>query len=238
MAEINKILDTMTEVKENYWGELKERKMFYLMDIKDGNAIVVNNNWDTYYGIPYTVNGDIVTLTVDSKVEYVPDWRPKQAGDNSLFTSVKDIIDSEVTSVKENYENKVTEVTDKFNNLETEKSNLEVQLKDITEKYSTVEPELTRLKEFESTTLAEERNIIETELFSQYEEKLGEVEEFKTLKENSKNFSISDLEKELALMFVKNTQNFSLNKKQNSTIKIKVEHKEEKYRPYGDLIKE
>lgn len=238
MTEINKILQTMTEVRENYWGELHETHSFYLMDLKDNHAIVVTYDWDTYYGIPYIENGDIVTLDFESKIEYIPDWRPKQAGDTSLFTNIKEIITNEFTAVKESTEATINEVNEKYTAIETEKLTLQTSLDDITAKYTQVEPELVRLKEFQATKLSEERTIAEAELFSQFEENLKDDEKFEDLKKNSTNFTLEELEKELALLYVKKTAKFSFNKKQTNTIKIKVEYKEEDYKPYGDLIKE
>jgi hypothetical protein len=100
--------------------------------------------------------------------------------------------------------------------------------------YSTHNEEVIRLKNFETQKLAEERDVQETEIFSQYEEKLGEVAEFKALKESAKNFSIEDLEKELALLYVKKTANFSTNKKDKG-IKIHVPKSEDDDSPYEGI---
>ena len=176
MTEIDKILQTMTEMKKNYWGELVERRSFYLMDLKDDNAIVVTNSWDTYYGVPYSLNGDIVTLDFEAKAEFIPDWRPKQAGDASLFTKIDEVITSEFEQIKEETDSKITEVTEKFNALESEKTEIQTKLEAITIDYEKVKPELeevqtkysaleSKVTEYETSisTLTEQFNTIKSE---------------------------------------------------------------------------
>ena len=176
MTEIDKILQTMTEMKKNYWGELVERRSFYLMDLKDDNAIVVTNSWDTYYGVPYSLNGDIVTLDFEAKAEFIPDWRPKQAGDASLFTKIDEVITSEFEQIKEETDSKITEANEKFTALESEKIEIQTKLEAITIDYEKVKPELeevqtkysaleSKVTEYETSisTLTEQFNTIKSE---------------------------------------------------------------------------
>jgi len=169
MTEIDKILQTMTEMKKNYWGELVERRSFYLMDLKDENAVVVTNSWDTYYGIPYSLNGDIVTLDFEAKVEFIPDWRPKQTGDNATFTNINEVITSEFEQIKQDTESKIAEVNEKFTILETEKNEIQTKLDTITVEYEKANPEFETLKykvvEYENSisTLTEQFNSLKSE---------------------------------------------------------------------------
>jgi len=169
MTEIDKILQTMTEMKKNYWGELVERRSFYLMDLKDENAVIVTNSWDTYYGVPYSLNGDIVTLDFEAKVEFIPDWRPKQAGDNATFTNIDEVITSEFEQIKQDTESKIAEVNEKFTILETEKNEIQTKLDTITVEYEKANPEFENIKskvtEYENniSTLTEQFNSLKTE---------------------------------------------------------------------------
>ena len=169
MTEIDKILQTMTEMKKNYWGELVERRSFYLMDLKDENAIVVTNSWDTYYGIPYSLNGDIVNLDFEAKVEFIPDWRPKQAGDSATFTNINEVITSEFEQIKQDTESKIAEVNDKFTILENEKNEIETKLETITAEYEKENPKFETLKskitEYENSisNLTEQFNTLKSE---------------------------------------------------------------------------
>jgi hypothetical protein len=237
LTEINKILQTMTEVRENYWGELVERRSFYLMDLKDEYAIVVTYDWDTYYGIPYSVNGDIVTLDFEAKLEYVPDWRQKQAGDNTLFTNVKEIITSEFAKIKESTDAQVIEVNEKFSTLETEKNEIQTQLNTITTEYEQVKPEIERLKEFEKTTLSTQRQEAEESLFSQFNEQLNNDEQYETLKSEASNYTLEQLEEKCFSILGKKTAQFSIKQPQKSTVKISVGHEDNvDDEPYGGLV--
>jgi len=169
MTEIDKILQTMTEMKKNYWGELVERRSFYLMDLKDENAVVVTNTWDTYYGVPYSLNGDIVTLDFEAKVEFIPDWRPKQAGDNATFTNIDEVITSEFEEIKQDTESKISEINGKYTILETEKNEIQTKLDTITVEYEKANPDFENLKsklvDYENniSTLTEQFNSLKTE---------------------------------------------------------------------------
>jgi hypothetical protein len=123
------------------------------------------------------------------------------------------------------------------NNATVEYEKLKGEFEDYKNKYSTSNEEVIRLQEFEKTKLSEERQTAETELFSKFDEELNTDEQYKTLKTKASEFSLEELEIKCFAMLGKKKANFSLNKKDNSTIKIKVEHKEEVEQdsPYGDL---
>lgn len=235
MTEIDKILQTMKEVRENYWGELVERRSFYLMDLKDNNAIVATYDWDTYYGIPYSENGDIVTLDFEGKVEFIPDWRPKQAGDASAFTSVKEVMDSEFAKIKEVTDLQVVEANEKFEVLQTEKTEIQTKLETITVEYEKVKPELEvfenkcstleaeniSLKEFKSNIEVAQREAFESQ---QKELKLELVENFSKVLSSEeiksvedKNLSIEDMETKFKLIFASKELSTKFNKKSKKT---------------------
>jgi hypothetical protein len=237
MTEINKVLQTMVEVRENYWGDLVEVRSFYLMDLKDSFAIVVTYDWDTYFGIPYTVDGDIVTLDFEAKIEYIPDWRPKQAGDNTLFTNVKEIITSEFSKVKEETATKINEANEKFAVLEAEKVEIQGKLDTITTEYSTLETEAKGLREFKATKLKDERSDSEQAIFTEFED-LNNIPEYEQTKKDASKYKLEDLTEKCFAIRGKKNSNFSLNKKEKTSIKINFGHKDEEYKPYGDLIKE
>ena len=76
---------------------------------------------------------------------------------------------------------------------------------------SAIDPaEFERLQEFERTTLASERAEAEEALFAKFEAKLGEDEEFKTLRDKASEFELDALEKELYALVGKVDFNFSL----------------------------
>jgi len=212
MTEIDKILQTMTEMKKNYWGELVERRSFYLMDLKDDNAIVVTNSWDTYYGVPYSLNGDIVTLDFEVKVEFIPDWRPKQADDSSLFTKIDEVITSEFEQIKEETDSKITEANEKFTTLESEKTEIQTKLEVITIDYEKVKPEL---EEVQTKYSALESKVIE------YETSISTLtEQFNTIK--SENETLTQSNQSLA-EFKSNTETAQQEAFEQNQIQLKAE---------------
>ncbi|MDD4156591.1 MAG: hypothetical protein PHY08_08480 [Candidatus Cloacimonetes bacterium] len=235
MTEIDKVLQTMTEMKKNYWGELVEKRSFYLMDLKDENAIIVTNNWDTYYGVPYSLNGDIVTLDFEAKVEYIPDWRPKQAGDISVFTNINEVIISEFEQIKEITDSQVAEINEKFNTLQAEKDEVQEKLDTVTVEYEKVKPELEEyknkysiletenisLQEFKSNTekaqqeaFKQQQIQLKAELVENFS-KLLTVEEVKAIQD--KDVSAEDMEKEFKLLYAEKELQVKFSKKQKKT---------------------
>jgi hypothetical protein len=211
---INRALEAFTEVRNDYWGDPYVAQLFWLVDVKDNMAIVISSSDWSYYGIPYTVSGDVATLDTENKVEYVSDWRPKQTSET--FTSIKEFVDKTFSIIKEKANTKINEVNEKFNILETE---------------------VEGLKQFKNTKLSEERKIAEEELFSKYAEHLDGVKEFEELKTKTNDFTLENLEKEIALIFVKSKATFSLNSKEKKTVKIHIDETNETVEsPYGGLM--
>ena len=227
-TEIDKVLQTMTEMKKNYWGELVERRSYYLMDLKDENAIVVTNSWDTYFGVPYSLNGDIVTLDFEAKVEYIPDWRPKQEGDTSVFTSIDEVITSEFEKIKQETDAKVTELTENFNVLEIQAKEIQDKLDTTTTEYSNLNTEFEALKT-ENTFLSDfklqtetkqqeafefQQSQLKTELIENFSKVLT-PEEIKSV--TDKNLSLLDMETEFKLIYADKDLQTKFSKKTKKT---------------------
>ncbi|HEY8888935.1 MAG TPA: hypothetical protein VIM70_01575 [Clostridium sp.] len=183
------------------------------------------------FGFAYSASGDSVVVDFTSKkrkkfeiVDFIEgtvviSMFPQEAIDYAISDKEKELT-AQFTTEKETAVNEVQTLLDT-----------------ITTEYELVKPEIVRLQEFEVVTLSELRADQETEMFSQYEEKLTGVEEFEALKTNSANFTLENLEKELALLFVKKTANFSVNKVKKATVKISVSHEDDvDNEPYGGLF--
>lgn len=225
ITEINKILQNMTEVRENYWGELVERRSYYFIDLKDGNAIVATYDWDTYYGVPYTENGDIVTLDMDAKVEYIPDWRVKQEGDSTTsFAKIKEIIVSEFSTKKEELETQINEIAEKFSALEITQKEVQEKLDTTLADYSKLNTEFETIKndnellsEFRANVEQAQKEAFEAqqkELKSELIENFSKVltqEEIKSVED--KNLSLDEMEKEYKLMYASKELSTKFSKK-------------------------
>ena len=252
---IRQVLCTKTEIKNDYWGEPYETSLYYYIDAKDGFAIVISNDWSNLYGIPYTVSGDTVTLDFDNKVPYIQDYRPKQESDVVTLDFVKNIINEEVkytaeksnTKLTSEFDNKVkeyeTKIADYAKESETNKSKisefeikekeLNTQVTDLNSKFEKLETEAKELREFKSTKITDERKTKENAIFETYKD-LDGVAEYEAIKKDTSKFEkVEDMEKEIALLFVKNKVTFSKN---GGSIKIPIGKKEEKTSVYGDLF--
>ncbi|MDP4176618.1 MAG: hypothetical protein Q8933_21745, partial [Bacteroidota bacterium] len=229
--EIRKVLRGMTTITHDYWGDAYEQQLWYFRDIKDGIVIVIDSDWSNYYGVPYTVSGDNVTLDFDNKVPYVADWRPKQEGDtasNFVKEEVEAIVKYTAEKAKEKFE------IEKNDAVKVVQDKLDEASKDFT----TLKTENEELKEFKNTRLSEIRQEQENELFTKFS-KLDGDEDYETIKTNAKNYSIEDLEKEIAVVYARKTVTFSSKSKEKSTIKVPVDFSKDEKKgenPYGDVF--
>jgi hypothetical protein len=225
---IRQVLRSKTVIAHDYWGDAYEQQLFYFRDVKDGMVIVIDNDWSNYYGIPYTTSGDSVTIDFDNKVAYVADWRPKQEGE-TVASFMKEEIDAVVKYTAEKAQTKFE--VDKTNAVKV----VQDQLDTLNKEFSTLKTEKERLEQFEKDKLALERKEQEEELFSKFS-KLDGDEEYEKIKTEAKNFSIEDLEKELALVYTRKSLKFS-KPKEKSTIKIEIDtDKDDKEILYGGLL--
>jgi hypothetical protein len=206
------------KIEKDADGNITHEEYMYVEDFDDTYVFVEKSIWtpDNYerkYGrFTYTFDEGTITATITSEFEeMVLVW---------LTLEENQKLQEERSNATVNYEK------------------LKSEFEDYKNKYSTSNEEVTKLKEFETKTLKEERQTLETELFSKFDEELNTDEQYKTLKEKTSEFTLEELEIKCFALLGKKKANFSLIKKDKSTIKIKVEHKDEEYKPYGDLIKE
>ena len=119
---------------------------------------------------------------------------------------------------KVNYSEIIASLKDEISELKEDYSKLE-------EKYNSVNEELVSLREFKASKDLEERNAKEEEIFEQYNDDLNGVEEFAKLKENSKEYSLEELNEKCLLIWAKNERN---NRKSSKKFN-KEDKKEEMY---------
>lgn len=221
------------EMYRDRWGD--ERSKYSYVDHGDAEVFAYDRQ-DNYnlYGFTYTTQGDAISIDFTSKKRKkfeIVDFVEGVSNQFELFP--KEAIEYELNS-------KEKELTENFTaDKETAVKEVKEQLDQITKDFEAIQPELERLKGFEKTTLDTERENQETVLFSQYEEELKDVEEFTTLKTNAGNYSLEELEKELALVYVKKNTNFSASNPKKDKVKLAVPHKDDSEEsPYGKYLSE
>jgi hypothetical protein len=80
------------------------------------------------------------------------------------------------------------------------------------ETHKTDEVEVDSLRQFKDNKIKEDRNVAEIEIFSKFDEQLGDNEEYKALKENAYKYEIEDVAEKCYSILGKTTTKFSLNK--------------------------
>lgn len=221
------IAELRKEKVTDEWGY--EYSRYSYVDYKDNLIFAYDREDWKLYGFNFTIDGDNVFIDFDSKKRYKFDIVPFEDGSATEFELYpKDAIEYakqvKEKEVKKDTENKITEYTLKIDELKTS--------------YEELEKELVKLREFKKTTLEKQRKEQEEVLFKQYEE-LKDVEGYEKLKETASEFTIEELEKELALLYVKHKANFSLNSNKANTVKINIHKDNEEDKPespYGDLF--
>jgi hypothetical protein len=201
-SAIRKELNNRKIIMNDSWdGTPYEVNEFYLRDIKGSIAIVINYDWDTYFGIPFTITGDVVVLDFDAKIEYVSDWREKTTSDIANNFSKEALNDRTMGII-----NQFNAMKDKINSLnsdfETSNNNyseLKSQYDEIKNNFDTLNTEVEPLRKYQKDKIEAERKLAENELFNQYDEKLNTIEAYQKLKETASQYTIQNLEKEIAL---------------------------------------
>jgi predicted nucleic acid-binding Zn-ribbon protein len=135
-----------------------------------------------------------------------------------------------------------TQISEYEVSTQTLNSNLEKLQNDfneLNEKYTKLLTDNQELTKFKSDRLEEIRAEQEFELFTKFS-KLDGDEEYEAIKSNAKNYSIVDLEKEIALIFVRKNvpTNYSSKQKEKATLKVELDFNKEdkKQSPYGDVF--
>lgn len=168
----------MTVTKTDYWGDEYEARLYWYRDLLPNDNIVVveSSNDYSYFGIPYSISEDTITLDFDSKKEYISEWREKKGTeDNQLqFDLNRDELKDRVLSKFNTIEGELSKLQGEFSNKETEITNLNVELEGLKQfKQSVLDTEY----KAEIENIASEFTLGEDNLMIQLSEE--EISEFK-----------------------------------------------------------
>ena len=199
-------------------GNYVEETYFYIEDFSDEYVFVEKDHWtandyDCKYGrFAYTFDEATRTATISSEFEeMVKVW---------LTLDEKAKVDEE----RANYETKY--------------SDLEKEFSDYKAEHSFLDSEFNALKEYKENKEVEERKCAEDALFADYEETIGETEEFKSLKEKASEFSLDALKKEcLCIVGMYSMTNKTKETNKSDSLKFSLEPEVSEDEPYGGLMK-
>ena len=199
-------------------GNYVEETYFYVEDFSDEYVYVEKDHWTdedykcTFGRFGYTFDEATLTATLTSEFEEMV----------KMWLTLEE---------KERLEKERLEKEAKFEALEKE-------FNEYKENYSVSNEEFEELKTYKSNKEAEERKFAEDTLFADYEETIGETEEFKALKEKASEFSLDALKKEcLCIVGMYSMTNKSKETKKPDSLKFSFEPKEDDEEPYGGLFK-
>ena len=177
----------------------------------------------------------VVEETVDETVEEVVEEVVEETTDEVTDEPVDETVEekTEETSIEE-----VVEETTEETVVEESSEDYSVLYAELKEKYDALENEVISLREYKQTKESEERKCAEDALFADYEETIGETEEFKSLKEKASEFSLDALKKEcLCIVGMYSMTNKTKETNKSDSLKFSLEPEVSEDEPYGGLMK-
>lgn len=220
--------------REDYWGDKYQAREFYFMDIlpDDKIAIVENADWSCrqYFGVPYAINEDIITLDFDNKKSYIQEWREMSDDSEPKVYSTEDV------QLKEH-------IMNKFNSIDVHE-NEAVELNALKNSYAELEAKFEGMKDYEdlkkfkeSYDKAEYESEINniTSKFSFEEDEIAELREKVMTKEISKEQYEKELYCMLGMKQLQEKEKFSQLEK--PSCEVKVQNNKKISSRYGELGK-
>ena len=214
------------ETMVDRWGDTVPR--YYLHDIQDDEAIVVDCKQNyTFYGVPYTVEGDKPVLDFAGckrkKTRY-EDYTETETQPTVLFDFGEHISKLEETAFE-----KVKDAEDKLETVQAEKDNIESDYTKVKADYDSVSAKLSEIEPKYNDYVVAEKQRKEDEInaqkdakFNEFEAVLKDVTDFTALKEKKDELTVEEIENKCAVMFYKKQAqaNFSTNPNGATTTKI------------------
>ena len=182
-----------------------------------------------------TVVEETVDETVENTVEDVAEEVVEETTDEVTDEPVDETVEEkpEETPTEE-----VVEETTEETVVEESNEDYSVLYAELKEKYDALENEVISLREYKQTKESEERKCAEDALFADYEETIGETEEFKSLKEKASEFSLDALKKEcLCIVGMYSMTNKTKETNKPDSLKFSLEPEVSEDEPYGGLMK-
>lgn len=249
---IYKELEKNKIVKKDYWGDSYETTKFHFTDmLPDENKVVlIDSDYENYYGVPYSFSGDMINLDYDNKKLYMRgDWREVKDGTVENEFTIKKVLDSEFETVKNKIDKKENEIKDlkaNYGELKASVDTKEKEFNNMKQNYEKIKQRNVELEKYQTAEEEKKREAQEKEVFEKYE-KLEGIQEFEKLKQSASNFeNIKELDKECALLYFNNfnvkedineENNDEDNKEKKITTKFSVDNTQDEDDGYGGLLK-
>ena len=185
------------------------------------------------------VTETVVEETVDETVENTVEDVAEEVVEETTDETTEEIVDETVEEkTEETPTEEVVEETTEETVIEESSEDYSVLYAELKEKYDALENEVVSLREYKQAKESEERKCAEDALFADYEETIGETEEFKSLKEKASEFSLDALKKEcLCIVGMYSMTNKTKETNKSDSLKFSLEPETSEDEPYGGLMK-
>ena len=181
----------------------------------------------------------VVEETAEETVENTVEDVAEEVVEETTDETTEEIVDETVEENKEDTPTEeVVEETTEETVVEESNEDYSVLYSELKEKYDALENEVVSLREYKQAKESEERKCAEDALFADYEETIGETEEFKSLKEKASEFSLDALKKEcLCIVGMYSMTNKTKETNKSDSLKFSLEPETSEDEPYGGLMK-
>lgn len=217
LDDIRQIVSNQETITDEY-GYTYSR--YYLQDVQDFEAIVVDMNDYKTYGVPFVEDGDSV------KMDFAGCKRKKVTYEDYVEESNKDEDDSEVkfnfedvvSKFKEFYQSKIKEFEASLSDITTQKEEISNSYNEVKEKLDEIEPKYNEFVVAEQKRIDDEINAEKDSKLLEFEAQLSDVDEFKEIKEKKDELSLDEIINKCSVLYYKKNSknNFTKQQKQNT----------------------
>ena len=236
--------EAMNEMKEKLSFCLKNQSSTTVTDVTMEVDIDKNNGGSTMAEeikneVVDEVTETVVEETLEETVENTVEDVAEEVVEETTDETAEEIVDETVEENKEDASTEeVVEETTEETVAEESNEDYSVLYSELKEKYDALENEVVSLREYKQAKESEERKYAEDALFADYEETIGETEEFKSLKEKASEFSLDALKKEcLCIVGMYSMTNKTKETNRPDSLKFSLEPETSEDEPYGGLMK-
>ena len=236
--------EAMNEMKEKLSFCLKNQSSTTVTDVTMEVDIDKNNGGSTMAEeikneVVDEVTETVVEETLEETVENTVEDVAEEVVEETTDETTEEIVDETAEENKEDTPTEeVVEETTEETVAEESNEDYSVLYSELKEKYDALENEVVSLREYKQAKESEERKYAEDALFADYEETIGETEEFKSLKEKASEFSLDALKKEcLCIVGMYSMTNKTKETNRPDSLKFSLEPETSEDEPYGGLMK-
>ena len=234
--------------KQYSWGETYQTREFYYVDtIPDDSVVVVQeNDGYKYYGVPYSVKEDTLTLDFDNRKEYISEWREKKVDESANFAldeeDAKEMAELTFNAEVEKVGQEAKTVVDTFkNDLEKVNEELTQTKEELTKANETVFSLGEEVKELKAKEAQAEKEKFEEEVEGFLAKFSFDEEETKEMKEQCLNgeFDVEELSNKLFALYGKKAYENMQNKQPKEPDpepSLQMPVKGDTHVPYGGIF--